>query len=90
MPNLKQHFYAAQVKFLVCTCCPQYEGKWKDRGKRETFHIQASLGDIRNKSAQQSKYEIIKQTLAVPDLNQESETLDSDDGGTGVLQQCTH
>lgn len=33
--------------------------------RQETFHIQALSGDIRNKSAQQSKNEIIKQTLTI-------------------------
>ena len=34
LPNLKQYaFYAAQVKFLVCTCCPLYQERWKDTGQ---------------------------------------------------------
>lgn len=66
LPNLKRYFFAAQVKFLVCTCCPQYQARWKDiEASRETNLIQALLGDIRTKSAQQSENEIIKQTLAI-------------------------
>ena len=66
LPNLKQYFYAAQVKFLVSACCPFYQARWKDiEAKVEGFQIQAILGDKGNKLAQQSKNEIIKQTLAI-------------------------
>lgn len=30
LPNLKQFFYAAQVRFLGCECCPFYLAELKD------------------------------------------------------------
>ncbi len=66
LSNLKQYFYAAQGRFLVCICCPLYQARWKDvEIKTDTFHIQAALGDTRNKMGQQSNNEIIKQSLDI-------------------------
>jgi len=60
LPNLKQYLYAAQVKFLVSTCCPLYQARWKDiEAKMESFQIQTILGDIGDKLAQQTKMKLL-------------------------------
>lgn len=30
LPNLREYFYAAQLKYMVCWCSPEYYAKWKN------------------------------------------------------------
>ncbi len=38
LPKLKEYFYAAQLRHIVCWCTPDYTAKWKDMEKEFGEH----------------------------------------------------
>ena len=46
LPNLKAYFYAAQLRFIVDWCNPDYTAKWKEMEKQiGEYPIQSIIGD---------------------------------------------
>lgn len=66
LPNLRQYFYAAQVRFLVCASCPHYLARWKDiEINIESSPVHSLLGDKERRLGQKCKSLIINQTLNI-------------------------
>ena len=46
LPRLKEYYFAAQLRYLLCWCKPDYTAKWKEIEKEfEGYPIQDVIGD---------------------------------------------
>ena len=46
LPSLKEYYFAAQLRYLLCWCKPAYTAKWKEMEKGGGGHpIQNVIGD---------------------------------------------
>lgn len=47
MPNLKEYFNAAQIRYIVCWCKPDYTANWKMEMEKEFggYPVQSIIGD---------------------------------------------
>uniref|UniRef100_A0A8C7WYM9 Reverse transcriptase domain-containing protein n=1 Tax=Oryzias sinensis TaxID=183150 RepID=A0A8C7WYM9_9TELE len=60
LPNLKEYFYAAQLRPLVCWCVPEYEARWKELEiKSLNIPIQTIIGDTKWTDYDQSNVDLI-------------------------------
>lgn len=47
LPGMKNYFYSAQLRLLVCLCDPTFKSRWKDIEEQAGPPIQAMIADYK-------------------------------------------